>query len=101
MKRLLLTLCVAGLISGTAYAASPVNRREHNQRERIRQGVQSGELTRIEAARLKAEQERIRAAEARAKANGSVSAREAARLDHRLDAASKQIFRQKHDRQDR
>jgi hypothetical protein len=78
-----------------------INRRERCDRERIQQGVRSGELTRREAERLRAEQLRIRAYEARARSDGSLSRRERYRLDEMLDRASRDIYRQKHDNQDR
>jgi hypothetical protein len=78
-----------------------INKRQRVQRERIQQGVRSGELTRREAARLRAEQRFIRAYERHAKANGYVSWRERRRLDHLLDRSSRDIYRQKHDGQDR
>lgn len=78
-----------------------VNERQHNQQERIRQGIKSGELTRREAERLKAEEARIRAAERRAKADGEVTAAERARLEKELAKASQNIHEQKHDEQDR
>jgi len=78
-----------------------INERQHNQQERIRQGIKSGELTRREAERLKAEEARIRANEKRAKADGKVTAAERARLEKELNKASQDIHDQKHDAQDR
>jgi hypothetical protein len=97
----LLALFVFGA-SAASYAHTPViNRRERGQQQRIRQGVRSGELTRREAARLEAEQASIRAYERRARAAGGVSCRERHRLDNMLDRAGRDIYRQKHDAQDR
>ena len=101
MNKILMTVALGGILSTAAYAQNPIDKREHNQRGRIQQGVRSGELTRPEARRLAVEEARIRLVEARAKKGGEVTAREALRLDHRLDAASRDIYRQKHDRQDR
>ncbi len=105
MKRVMGYFLAAILTLGVtviANASTPrINKREHYQQERIREGIQSGSLTRHEAARLEAEQARIRVDEARAKADGHVSDRERARLDHELDKSSKDIYRQKHDRQHR
>ncbi|HEX8091798.1 MAG TPA: hypothetical protein VF762_23295 [Blastocatellia bacterium] len=78
-----------------------IDGRERCEQRRIRQGVRSGELTRREAERLSAEQFRIRAYEARARSDGSLTRRERYRLDHMLDRASRDIYRQKHDDQDR
>ena len=105
MKRiisfLLLVVVVLGL-SIISMAHTPViNRREREQRQRIHRGIRSGELTRREATRLTAEQAAIRAYEARARATGGVSCRERRRLDNMLDRANRDIYRQKHDNQDR
>jgi len=81
--------------------APNINRREANQKHRIQQGVRSGELTRRESARLVREQAHIRAMERRARSDGEVTARERARLQHELNQASRHIYRQKHDGQDR
>jgi hypothetical protein len=78
-----------------------IDRREHREQVRIREGIRSGELTRREAGRLEAQQARIRVDERFARADGHVSYRERARLDRELDRASRSIYRQKHDRQDR
>jgi hypothetical protein len=77
------------------------DRRQHNQRDRIRQGLRNGEITRYEAGRLARQQAGIRRYERRAERDGVVTFRERARLDNRLDRASRSIRRQKHDRQDR
>ncbi|HEX8069070.1 MAG TPA: hypothetical protein VF546_03900 [Pyrinomonadaceae bacterium] len=79
-----------------------INAREHRQQERIRAGVRSGELTRAEAARLEAEQARIRVYEAYARrSGGELTARERLRLERSLNHSSRDIYRQKHDGQDR
>lgn len=89
-------------LSAAAFANTPyINRREHREQQRIRQGIRSGELTRREAARLEAQQGRIRGYEWYAKSDGHVSWAERRRLDHMLDRANRDIYRQKHDRQDR
>src|SRR5215475_10995960 len=79
-----------------------INERQENQRDRIRQGVQSGELTGVEAARLRREQAQIRLNEARARqSGGEFSRRERTRIQRQLNRESGRIYRQKHDAQDR
>jgi hypothetical protein len=79
-----------------------VNERQDNQRDRIRQGVQSGELTPVEAARLRRQDAQIRLNEARARqSGGEFTPRERARIQRQLDRSSRKIYRQKHDAQDR
>ena len=105
MKKLFsLTLSIVFILGlgVAAFAHTPyVDRREHREQQRIRQGVRSGELTRREARGLEREQARIRGYEWYAKSDGHVSLAERRRLDHMLDRASRDIYRQKHDRQDR
>lgn len=85
-----------------AFANTPhINRREYREQQRIRQGARSGELTRRETARLEAQQGRIRGYEWYAKSDGHVSYAERRRLDRMLDRANRDIYRQKHDGQDR
>ncbi|MBV6417504.1 MAG: hypothetical protein CMLOHMNK_02225 [Steroidobacteraceae bacterium] len=91
------------LLSGVALAdGTPrLDKREHHQRERIEQGMKSGELTRPEAHRLVHGQVQLRKMERHAKADGDVTARERARLEWKADKQSARIYRQKHDAQTR
>jgi hypothetical protein len=105
MKRFISVLLSAAFVLGlsaVSLAHTPgINRRERREQNRIRQGVRNGELTRREAERLRAEQFRIRAYEARSKSDGNLTRRERYRLDEMMDRASRDIYRQKHDNQDR
>ena len=97
----LLSSMVFGMII-TASAQTPrVDERQHNQRQRIQQGVASGELTRRETVHSVRDQRRIRRAEHVAKADGTVTNGERARLHHMQNSASRQLSRNKHDAQDR
>ena len=78
-----------------------VNTRQHNQRERIQQGVRSGELTRRETRHLAEEQRDIRQLERAYKSDGTLTAAERRDLRHEQNQASRDIYRQKHDAQDR
>jgi hypothetical protein len=78
-----------------------INQRQRNQQKRIFQGARSGELTRGEFRRLEREQFRIRRMEAWARSDGLLTAREQFRVNRELNQASRHIYRQKHDRQDR
>ncbi|HSX59615.1 MAG TPA: hypothetical protein VLF18_05405 [Tahibacter sp.] len=102
-KFLVVTALVAGvLLSGAAAAGTPVvNDRQDAQRERINEGVASGELTRREAAGLRAEQAHIRREERAAKADGVVTRGERRHLQRDLNRASGDIHDQKHDAQER
>jgi hypothetical protein len=83
-----------------AQTATPrIDQREANQEQRIQQGVNSGQLTPRETARLQNEQGRIQNAEAKAKADGTVTPKERERLTRMQNKASRDIAREKHDGQ--
>jgi hypothetical protein len=96
-------LSMTGLAQGNRYRRyDNVNRREYSQRNRIREGIRSGELTRGEANRLINQQRRIETYERRSRLDdGRLDWRERQRLDRMLDRSSRDIYRQKNDRQDR
>ena len=92
------------LIAGAALAqtADPgINARQENQKDRIQQGVQSGELTKREAKRLRTEERGIRAEERAFKSDGTLDKTERKVLNQDLNHTSRQIYRQKHDTQTR
>ena len=105
MKRAMGFFLVTALVLGVTVIANAntprINKREHYQQQRIRDGIQSGSLTRHEAARLEAEQAKVRVDEARAKSDGHVTDRERDRLNRELTRSGKDIYRQKHDHQHR
>ena len=94
-------------LSALAQSATPaaaaqtpvVDQRQQRQEARIQQGVASGALTRREARRLHREQSAVAGAEAQAKADGVVTPKERARLQRMQNKSSRDIYRQKHDRQ--
>jgi hypothetical protein len=96
-------LPMTGLAQGARYRRyDNVNQREYSQRNRIRGGIRSGELTRGEANRLINQQRRIESYELRSRLDdGRLDWQERRRLDQMLDRSSRDIYRQKHDRQDR
>jgi hypothetical protein len=101
MRKVISGILLTGILCTPLFAANPVDRREQAQRARIRQGVRSGELTRNETRRLAQQEARIRVVERKAKSDGEITKKEALRLDRVLDRASRNIHRQKNDRQDR
>ncbi|PKO83798.1 MAG: hypothetical protein CVU17_06875 [Betaproteobacteria bacterium HGW-Betaproteobacteria-11] len=76
-----------------------IDQRQQNQQQRIEQGVQSGALTPRETTHLEKGQAHVERMEDRAKADGTVTARERARLEHAENVQSRQIAHEKHDRQ--
>ena len=89
-------------ISVPALADTPrLDAREQNQRERIVQGVRSGELTRPETRRLIVGERHLHRHERFAKADGIVTRAERVSLQRHANRMSARIYRQKHDPQSR
>ncbi len=78
-----------------------VNARQHRQRDRTAQGVRSGQLTKDEAQEIIAQQKTIRAEEKAYKSDGTLTKEERKDLHQDLNAASKNIFEEKHDAETR
>jgi hypothetical protein len=98
-----LALASIGAFAQTAPAAAPttprIDQREANQQARIAQGAASGELNARETNRLEKQQAHINNAEAKAKADGTVTRKERKHLKHMENKTSKNIYEQKHDAQ--
>src|SRR5260221_7401288 len=96
------TTLVAALLAGAALPAGAqtstplVDQRQANQEGRIQQGVQSGQLTPKETAKLEKGQAKVQAMEDKAKSDGTVTAKERAKLAKAQDKQSKKIYRKKH-----
>jgi hypothetical protein len=76
---------------------TPIDARQDQLNRRIDRGVESGQLSRREAWRLRGEARDIARLEARYRVNG-LSGWERADLDRRFDALSAQIRYERHDR---
>jgi hypothetical protein len=89
------------LAGGSAYAQSmySIDQRQDYQQNQIERGIRSGQITRSEAYRLEQGERAIDRAQARARADGEVTSRERARVDHMTDRQGRQIHRQSHDSQ--
>jgi uncharacterized membrane protein YebE (DUF533 family) len=102
MKHTLFVIGSMLLAAGVAYgqAETPgIDQRQTNQEQRIDQGIANGQLTQREANKLEHQQQHINTMENKAKSDGIVTKKERSRLHAAQDRASKNIFRQKHDRQ--
>jgi len=97
----ILTLMVSVPVLADEPASPGINKREHRQKERIKEGVQSGQLTKKEARHLRREQKRIKAKEAAMKSDGTLTKGERKELQQDLNEASEHIAEQKHDAQTR
>jgi hypothetical protein len=102
LSGIVMGLTLTGAVAWAQSNQTPgVDAREANQQRRIAEGIQSGQLTPREAARLERGEARINRMEQRAKADGVVTPRERARLHGALNHESRAIARQKHDAQHR
>lgn len=102
MKRMIVgaALLVAGLFTQTA-SAQTVAGTQVKQQVRIKQGVQTGQLTYREAKLLKIQQAQVRHDKRIAKRDGIVTPHERAYIKAEQTQANKAIFVQKHGRQGR
>lgn len=97
-RAVIAVIASCSLVSLTSAADSATTQQRNvNQQERILQGLDSGALSTTEAARLEREQAHVDRMETRALRDGSLSGAEAARIDTAQDAASRDIYHQKHD----
>ena len=104
MKNLLcpaVALCALfAITTAQAQTRTPVaNAREHNQKDRINQGVASGELNSREAARMRGREAGLTAEKRAAKADGVVTHDERQDIRRTENRDSRAIYRQKHDGQ--
>jgi hypothetical protein len=99
-------IMVAGVLAGAVIfgslpaVAGPydgyLNRREMNQKHRINQGWRSGQITPGEFRHLQPQQGRIRAAEARMRADGRLNRWERGRLNRMENRAGRGIYHYRH-----
>lgn len=96
-----IAIAVGSLFAGAAFAQSnhEIEQRDRMQQQRIERGVQSGQITSREADRLLGERAQIERLESRARSDGVLTRNERARIDHRQDRLSRDIYRESHDRQ--
>ena len=76
-------------------AKKPIQKKQAVQQKRISQGVKSGELTKKEAVKLRAQQKEIARAKHAAKADGIVTKKERAVIHQKQNAANRNIVRKK------
>ena len=105
LKTPLIALMIAALPGFAAAQSSDtkstarIDQRQAEQQKRIDEGVKSGQLTDKEAKRLEKGQKRIQKMEDKAMADGKMTKKERARIEHAQDQESKNIYREKHDKQ--
>lgn len=100
MKNLLTAGLLVVALAAPAAMGQRVENRKDRQKARVEEGKKSGELTKAEAARIKARQrdlnQQIR--EDR-RDGGGMTAAERAKIEKRQDNISESIYKQKHDAQ--
>jgi hypothetical protein len=88
------------LAQSTGTTSTPrIDKRQAEQEKRIQQGVESGQLTGKEANRLEKGQAHVQTMENKAMADGAMTKKERAHIEHAQNVQSKKIYRQKHDKQ--
>ncbi len=95
---------VAAILLGTFFStasAQTARQKGKNQRQRIAQGVKSGELTKAETKNLVTDQKEIRQDIKAAKADGTVTNDERKDIKKDKRQASRKIARKKHNNRDR
>jgi hypothetical protein len=101
MKRWMAALALAALMT-TGASAQRARERHENQSDRIKGGVQSGELTKAEAAKLRKKEAASRAKLRRDRVDGGgLTAKERLQTEKRQDRLSREIAKDKHDGQKR
>ena len=107
MKKFILALMAMALIFGADLRPASaqtertpgINKSQRRQHKRIRHGVESGNLTKEEAAKLKSDQKAIHAEKKVAKADGTVTKEERRKIRADQSRTSKDIHQEKHDAQ--
>jgi uncharacterized membrane protein YebE (DUF533 family) len=100
--KLLTTAIVALVLSvSTVNAQNTIRGKAKNERQRIKQGVKSGELTKAEAKNVITDQKEIRQEVKAAKSDGAVTKEERQDIKQDQRQASRKIYRKKHNNRDR
>lgn len=105
MTRSLIALLIGILVASTsvllAQETPRVDARQKVQKERIKEGMKSGDLTKPEAKKVARQQKTVQKMEEKAKSDGVVTPKERARLHKAQQKTSREIARQKKDGQKR
>lgn len=100
MSKILKVVAILTFVAVAAEARRDQGR-ENRQQARIAQGVKSGSLTKKEAKRLHQGQKHVDRMQNRAMKDGQMTAIEKVRIEKAQDRQNRQIYKQKHDRQNR
>ena len=102
LRTLIAAAGVAVAFSASAQTATPnIDQRQANQQARIEQGKATGTLSKREAARMEAGQAKVQGMKQAAAADGKVTRAERKAIQKEQNKQSRRIHRQKHDAQHR
>jgi len=103
MKKVILisAICLGIGSMASAQHTPNIQHKQNHQSTRIAHGIKNGELTKTEVKRLAREQKHIQHNKRIAKADGKVTRFERKHIRHDQRLANRDIYRQKHDGQDR
>ena len=98
LRTLIAAAGVAVAFSASAQTAPPnIDQRQANQQARIEQGKATGTLSKREAARMEAGQAKVQGMKQAAAADGKVTRAERKAIQKEQNKQSRRIYRQKHD----
>jgi hypothetical protein len=101
ITKTVLAIAICAAISGAAFGqgTDTTVQRDVNQQQRIEQGLQSGQLTTGEAAKLEKQETKVETLQKNALKDGTLTPAEKAKLNGKQNAVSADIYKQKHDAQ--
>ena len=100
MRRLSAIALAAALAAATLPGADRPAERQKNQQKRIKEGVESGELTKHEARTIQRKERKLHREVKRDRADGpGLTPAERAKIEAKQDALSGKIAKEKHDAQ--
>ncbi len=99
MKRIAIATILSAALAVTALADRPAQR-QRNQQKRIAGGVESGELTAKETARLERKEARLHKEIRKDRKDGAgLTPKERLKIEKKQDRMSREIYKEKHDAQ--
>jgi hypothetical protein len=97
MKRMILGVMMGALLTGTTSFAQ-IRQRQENQQDRIGEGIENGSLTPKEAGRLEHQEARLnKQIRHDRQTGGGLSPQERRQINHQQNVLSRKIYRTKHD----
>lgn len=99
ISKIAIVSTLGAFMAAPLFAQTPhIEKREQNQQQRIAEGIENGSLTAREASKLEKQEAVLDRQSDRAAADGLTN-KEKARIEHRQNVLSRKIYREKHDNQ--